>query len=514
MRNNIYPRKGTLDRGLVLWVGGGADAPVEAALAARGLKSYTQTFQQDVGLPVLSECRGCVVSVAPGHSDEVRDFLQRWARLLADHGVFIYFIGTNANDLTQVTSVATQLLTLRARRQALETLNLFERSDAQAPVDVQQLAEKLRNWEPGPKWRDVQVQTVGDTTVPPEHRFLLCRAFSDCSSLTVAEIKGGYSEAKIYRVFAMQANNAFIRRPLPYFAKVGRRDKIEQEYSNYQHLVIGAVPFNLRPDLDSSRCCLGSALGILVGDFVDRSEPLIAAAVKQRAQPAIYCLFDHAIAAWHSQANEDDEISTGNIISELENEGIRIRNLNAERADAIRELKKGIDPVDQNALIERIRGLSNRPHRVGPAHGDLHGQNVVVRGNDAILLDFYNAKGQLPVLTDLAYLDIQLAFVCREGEHESWRSFIDEIYGQSNLEVPPQAADSGDEWSWLRNSLRQIRMFALAAQQTEHEYKLVVSYLLLRHGTFAPNEEVTETRRRAYAYVVAERLVEELEPEP
>ena len=68
--------------------------------------------------------------------------------------------------------------------------------------------------------------------------------------------------------------------------------------------------------------------------------------------------------------------------------------------------------------------MSLKPVRVGVVHGDLHALNVLVRGGDAIVIDFEKLEIQLPLLLDLASLEAGLFVDGFIGDRRTWtRSF-------------------------------------------------------------------------------------------
>ena len=56
-------------------------------------------------------------------------------------------------------------------------------------------------------------------------------------------------------------------------------------------------------------------------------------------------------------------------------------------------------------MWESLLGLTGQKYRAAPMHGDLHGNNVRVRGGDAIVIDLASiASG--PLVADLAGLSL------------------------------------------------------------------------------------------------------------
>ncbi|WP_247822321.1 phosphotransferase [Bradyrhizobium sp. 187] len=115
------------------------------------------------------------------------------------------------------------------------------------------------------------------------------------------------------------------------------------------------------------------------------------------------------------------------------------------------------------AILGQLRG-SNQRYRTAPAHGDLHGENVRVRNDHAIVIDFASVVTSSP-LVDLAALETWLAFQlppeCDPSKYEMpcglprstvctlpWRSFIrqDRAIPRAGSAGCPPWFRSSDAW--------------------------------------------------------------------
>jgi len=165
-----------------------------------------------------------------------------------------------------------------------------------------------------------------------------------------------------------------------------------------------------------------------------------------------------------------------------------------------------------DALVEKLMSLGLIKYRVGIVHGDLHGRNVQTRAHDAILLDFYSTCPSQPLAFDPAYLEITTAF-SHEAHYrigDGWAATVDDLYQVEKLTIPPPPDIQAGASNWLRNIIRQIRVFAIANIAGTGEYARVLAYVLLRHATFLPKDD-PHAAERAHAYVVAERLISQLQ---
>ena len=146
------------------------------------------------------------------------------------------------------------------------------------------------------------------------------------------------------------------------------------------------------------------------------------------------------------------------------------------------------------------------PHQCGIIHGDLHGTNVLVRNNDPILIDFYSTRTG-PLVADPASLEVSLAFDERaipECGFQRWTKFIDALF--SDFKTPtPMIQPSRFEWLWT--TIRQIRLLNLCSM-SELEYRVGLIMFLYRYASFN-SSALTNTGKdaRAYALVIAERLL-------
>jgi hypothetical protein len=158
----------------------------------------------------------------------------------------------------------------------------------------------------------------------------------------------------------------------------------------------------------------------------------------------------------------------------------------------------------------------------GPNHGDLHTGNVMVRGGDAILIDFGSTNSG-PLTADPATLEASLMFGTDSLETEKvfpeWRVFIDEIYGPqvtTTLHPPALFETKPGHFSWLRRSLRELRHVLLACEGSAEEAKLILATYLMRYARLdielLKHDEAKTLAfdRHCYALVVAERVVKGL----
>ena len=223
-----------------------------------------------------------------------------------------------------------------------------------------------------------------------ERILLLQRAFWNCSELRLVFLPGGLSGAAVCKAYACLEAGQLGEYPHLYFVKIGPRKKIIEEYDKYGQYggyILEYVPFHLAPRLRRERCNLGSKQGILVGDFVEGTESLIACARGGRCGHAIANLFDRTLAGWRKQYDLDLGWTLANQLAakwQIEGSDASIA-LPESRADLVKSLGGSTEIPPLKAIFEK-HGVTTP--LCAPAHGDLHATNVLVRHGDAIIIDF------------------------------------------------------------------------------------------------------------------------------
>jgi hypothetical protein len=414
-----------------------------------------------------------------------------------DHGAAVFML---ADDHTEQFHI----------REAIRVVAPTYATDSRTGPAGFEIAEAIGNHDPGLSYRpDLEVEGTGTELLQGSAQILLHRAFSDCKSIRIEGLTGGKS-ANVFCVYATFRDSLVGPRPLPFFAKIDRKDKILEELQNYTTFADHFVPFNLRPNLHEQRCLIGASEGILVGNFVEHSEPLWDVVKRGAAQESIHSLFDHALRGWRLQAYEGySQVQSGPLITSLGNVFDPGR-VSQNRRKVAKELGGNLSPEQ---VYEKLQKQPLSAYRVAPIHGDLNAQNVRVRGTDAILIDFAKTRTG-PIVADPAALEVNLAFTIasESDDNEGWRKLIDRLYRRAYLRQPPPPAAQPLPREWLWTCVRQIRMVALSMETTAGEYRDAVVAYLLRFAMFAA-ESAKEEHRRAYAMVIAERLLEEPDAE-
>ena len=381
------------------------------------------------------------------------------------------------------------------------------------------VAVLLRSSPPGavPGY-DLQIDAVDSDGVafslPPEQQMLVRRSFWDCASIKLVGVKNGLSEALTFRAFAhLREDLVGSTWPYVYFVKLGERSKISREFLAYESTALGNIPYHLGPRLRLDRCALGHLQGIIVCDYVSGAEALRDCARDGRAVPAIANLFNSTLRAWRNSANPEHTplhvFLGGDLPSEIP----------AHRRPLV-EAYGASGSLQELRTVLTARG--KEPVLVGAVHGDLHATNVLVRGGDAILIDFEKVRDRHPLLWDMACLEGGL-FV--DGFVDDRRPGVAVLHSVGCLYEAAAFSDDvypchpSDSSAWFFDCVRQIRMQARQVELKPGQYALTLAVALARKAcnvkdfradkTKAPAVSVPLSREdvRALAYVLSERIL-------
>jgi uncharacterized protein associated with vWA-MoxR-VMAP ternary system len=474
-----FTHKKSVVRTKVIWIG-----PTGDYTEFTNRQLTVESCSSSVAAGHLPFGTAIVFNVLKASQGELAADLRSLAGPALDHGLTVHVLAD---------SDATQLHVAHV----IKSLSLTGRVNPSTKPSLYIIAENIARHEPGPPLNDA-LEFRGEA-LSANAELLLRRAFCDCKHITVTRLAGGMT-SDVLSVHAVFKDSLSGPRPLPFFAKIGERSSIEHEHEIYRQYVEHFVPFYLRPSLDYHRCVFGFEYAVLVGNFVEYSESLTDVARRNIAQGAIHSLFDNALRGWRLQANE----LSGNLLSAMPG-FVNPDEVPASRVDKAREYGTMRSPIELQALLS---GAAAVAYLSAPYHGDLHADNVRVRGNDAILIDFQRVRTG-PLLADHACLEISLAFnEYPDDSNAGWTSLIDTLFSDDNFAHPPGPPLEPAPREWIWNTVRQIRTIALANQRSHNEYLQIVAISLLRfarlpaRSTDTPIAEV----RKAYAYVIANRL--------
>lgn len=357
-----------------------------------------------------------------------------------------------------------------------------------------------------------------DQELGHEQTLLVQRAFYDSSKVHLEELRNGLSGVRAYRAYVdQQVNRVGDDWPYRYFVKIGPRNKVATEYLAYRDIALEHLPYHLGPRLRLERCALGHKSGIIVSDYVCGAETLRDCARDSRSAAALANLFNVTLRAWHNSARPED--------APLE------EHLRKRFPAAVPSFRKHlIEEYGAKKNLDELRVLllarDSRPVRMGVIHGDLHATNVLVRGGDAILIDFEKVETAAPVLRDLACLEGGLfvdGFIKDRRDPTAIIASIECLYGRNQMpgdRVNPCHPMDGS--AWFFDCVMQIRMQARQIEPDPTQYALVLASELLHKacnshnfdedlngtgGGSATGPGVRMEQTRAMAYLLAERIL-------
>jgi hypothetical protein len=263
------------------------------------------------------------------------------------------------------------------------------------------------------------------------------------------------------------------------------------------------------------RCNLGSTQGILVGDFVEGTEPIRDSAPAGRAVHAIANLFDKTLGTWRKQARNDSGRTLGQFLEgKWLDEHEQEISLPFSRAAIVSKL--GGTPV-----VGPLRAIFNRCSqsqvRSGPSHGDLHATNVLVRGGDAIIIDFEKMMDEFPMLYDPASLEGGLLVEsfgrdprCEKDPAGLLTSILS-LYTLdvlNNFVAPCHATNPS---SWFYDCVGQIRTLSRHAELSDGQYALVLAICLIRKGCNPVSFKPAYETLRAISFIVGQKILTQID---
>nr|WP_249815817.1 hypothetical protein [Bradyrhizobium sp. 142] len=165
---------------------------------------------------------------------------------------------------------------------------------------------------------------------------------------------------------------------------------------------------------------------------------------------------------------------------------------------------------DRDRLLALFECCASYPVLFAKIHGDLHVDNVQVRGHEALVIDFY-ANQDGPLVWDIATLEASLLVDAFDNDElwsfDEWWSSIEQPYGGKPLDMLLGHGDPRDPHRWFHEAVRQIRHYAARVAPAD-QYGAALALALLNKAAKDPNLKGPEDERRAAAYVLAERILD------
>lgn len=456
----------------------------------------------------------------PSKPASFKNLWEKFAKEGVNHGLLICVVIESVDPLPMVEKIIKEIKDKIERtedeiKRTFPDLKSWPKYTPQSEIEILllsniesfELAEKIARHDPGPAENQELKIEINDTKFSDVQELLIKRAFFDCEFLTSIKLFEGRSGVKIFSALARIKGSPVGHRSLPFLIKLGDRRKIENEMVLYKRYVSDFIPFNLRPHLHMSRCLLGFEQAIIVGDFVEQSETLDLAAGRDAAQTAIYSIFDNAFRNWLFTSHP----KTGNLVKPLLSVLNQSKMTNWEFEWRIKSVKKDFKvrhtPLE---LIEILKTLKEQTYLHSRIHSDLHTRNVLVRGSDAVLIDFAKIK-EGPFVADLAALEVSLAFEDDGRDDKKWKELMDVLYQAKFLSQPFLLKKDPYSRDWLCKYVGQIRIIAsgYTYRGSEYVYNTALAIYLL-HRSMGSAKTLKQDFRWTYAYVLAEKVILEI----
>jgi hypothetical protein len=469
---------------------------VKAVTKNEALKSFTTA-------------RALIIAEREGDIAKIKAHFQFLLPAAEQHGLAI-IIFVSPKDQDRVTLIKSESVNEKC---AGNTVEIYSREK------IKEAAEYIARVYVGPFQRSIpKIDPI--KLKDPEMKVLLRRAFFDCNRIHLEPLFGGKASDGVYRVHAWCDGANIGPRPLPFFIKFGKPSDIENERQIYRIYAELYIPFNLRPNLDQHRCVRGSKYSALVGNFVEDATPLREALRQGVGDGVLFALFETSLKAFRVQAFA--------ISNSKQKAGLDAFVKNRARCEAIKQTKDGAKILSLAALKSEPEDLERRlcdaakeiHHWWGPIHGDLHAGNVMVRRGDSILIDFGSVTDG-PLTADSATLEVSLVFGTDKDDHpeklDEWKAFVDSAYDCIPRIRPPNPTSEPTEFDWLRQAVRELRHILFGCDCDDYEAEVVLAAYLLRFARLPieifddPKLNDLAFKRHAYALVVAERIVNEIQ---
>ena len=349
----------------------------------------------------------------------------------------------------------------------------------------------------------------------PDAQLLIRRAFWNCSSVRLNAKGNGLSGVSAFEAFATLAGNVVGGDwPYRFFVKLGSRLKVGREYRKYRETALENVPYHLGPRLRTERCVLGQSQGLIVSDYVSGAEVLRDCAKQGRGVPAIGNLFNLTLVAWRRAAKPADRLLASYFEHRFPSE------IPSHRGPLIRAYGGATRSLDE--LRRLFESVPRQEFLEGVVHGDLHATNVLVRLNDAVIIDLERIEPSMPLLFDAASLEGGLfidGFIDDRRNGAQLLASIDSLYTARALTRDDYFCLPQEGSAWFTDSVRQIRMQAMQMELMPMQYGLILAAVLLKKACNRddfrdPSRDrslnpapLTREAVRALAYVLGERIL-------
>lgn len=442
-----------MTRTKILWFGRPFSKEDKQHAEDRGFQLVASAAREK---PDFQSARTAIFWATGPHFGEAAACLKSHVGMALDEGLHIVVIVSGESDDVRL-------------RHVTKVLKDYDPHDALAaryrvrsePVSMHQLMSQALIYDPGPS-RHLKLEIKCPIDLTPVRELLLQRAFHDCKGIRLKLIPGGFSGAKTFIVEATLADSNAGPEPQPFFAKLGDSGKLQEEMKRFREFAEHHVPWYLRPNFLPERSIYGVDEAILVGSFVQGSSSLAECARNGDEAPHIRCLFEETLSCLRRRSRTADAGTTTSVVDALE-DFCNHESVPRHRWEAAARMFGG-DPLEPDDLWCQMLSLSAQPWRKSAIHGDLHGENVRVRKQDVIVIDFAHVRVG-PATADLANLEVWLSFEPSKFDAigTEWKTIVEQLYSPAAVDLSLQDTTAITGPGWIAPCVSEIRRLARAA---------------------------------------------------
>lgn len=438
-------------------------------------------------------------------ADSFVEHARRLTHLALASGLYVGLITPAASSTDQLPTVPDHpvLVAANSRFSAIRAGHDFERVRV-LYRDFSKVVAFVREQVVEPSANDLLTIT-GVTSLEHELHVLLARAFFDLAGIHVTLLSGGRSRARVWHIEPGPNDRDRVARP--FVAKVHKRGAIAREQANAA-LVNNLTEPTWCAQLESNRVRDGSTMGLAVYS-VARGRPLIAD-LPERFGPLLGALFEDTLRGLHGH-REQRPCHLGECFSEgSQRLGVlRWSSSTVRQAASDAALLGGGGPSapDTETLSALVDELPACPVHLSTIHGDLHVGNLIACGDRVVMIDFAAVLPSMPVVADLAQLEVSIAWPIGEeaGGNPLSLAARRALYVTPLPSIIPSAeAEFADAPLWALRSLQIIRRYAGEFEPDKLVYAVAVACNLIRYASYPDNGSQED---RAQAYLLASNLL-------
>lgn len=491
-----------VERPKLLWYGRPPTADDTREAVHRGL-----TIEEPLpsAEPDFTHARAAIFWATKPHYESAVSQLEAQLVPAVNNGLYLFVVVETAGQLSEVNRVLAEGHPEGARDNSYRVRT----SAASSPVQPYEAPQEALMHPTRPAaHKSLLIDAPVDLELSDVHRLLLQRAFHDCKAIKLDLITGGFSGAMTFYVQATLAASNAGPTPMPFFAKLHESTQLREEMDSFREYAEHHVAWYLRPDFLPDRCLYGVDQGVLVGRFAEGSKSLWEVAAVGQAPRHIRSLFNETLGVLRRDRQIVDPATHGSVIEPLE-AFCKHWRVSKDRVEAAKQF--GGEVHSSATLWRKLLNLPSSRWLRSPIHGDMHANNVRVRKEDSIVIDFAHAT-RGPMCADLASLEVWFAFEWPNEQHfdqAAWERRVEHAYRPAEIMPISWSQQDPAMNHWVLPCLHEIRLLANDSTLGADEYLRVLAVYLLRHASFPANARCTadDEFRRAYAYWLANRLV-------